>query len=63
MDTLGRDDELRTIHAFLDRPAPDGIAALVLEGEAGIGSRRSGSQASKRRANAGSAFSPPGRPK
>ena len=37
MDTLGRDDELRTIHAFLDRPAPDGMAALVLEGEAGIG--------------------------
>ena len=37
MDTLGRDDELRTLHAFLDRPAPDGMAALVLEGEAGIG--------------------------
>ena len=37
MDTLGRDDELRAIHAFLDRPAPAGMAALVLEGEAGIG--------------------------
>ena len=37
MDTLGRDDELRTIHTFLDRPAPGGMAALVLEGEAGIG--------------------------
>jgi DNA-binding CsgD family transcriptional regulator len=37
MDTLGRDDELRTIHTFLDRSAPGGMAALVLEGEAGIG--------------------------
>ena len=37
MDTLGRDDELRTIHAFLDSPAPGGMAALVLAGEAGIG--------------------------
>ena len=36
MDTLGRDDELRAIHAFLDRP-PGGTAGLVLEGEAGIG--------------------------
>ena len=36
MDTLGRDEELRTLHAFLDRPA-GGLAALVLEGEAGIG--------------------------
>jgi hypothetical protein len=37
LDTLGREDELRTLHAFLDRPADDGMAALVLEGEAGIG--------------------------
>jgi DNA-binding CsgD family transcriptional regulator len=37
MDILGRDDEVRSVHAFLDRPAPAGVAALVLEGEAGIG--------------------------
>ena len=36
MDTLGRDDELRTLHAYLDRPG-DGLTALVLTGEAGIG--------------------------
>jgi hypothetical protein len=30
MDTLGRDDELRTLHAFLDRSAPGGMTALVL---------------------------------
>lgn len=37
MDLLGRDDELRSLHAFLDRPAAEGRAALVLVGEAGIG--------------------------
>ncbi len=37
MDLFGRDDELRAIHAFLDRPAGAGVAGLVLEGEAGIG--------------------------
>src|SRR5688500_6930492 len=37
MDVLGREDELRSLHAFLDRPAEAGMAALVLEGEAGIG--------------------------
>ena len=37
VDLLGRDDELRTVHAFLDRPAAAGMAGLVLEGEAGIG--------------------------
>ena len=31
------DDELRSVHAFLDRSAAAGMAALVLEGEAGIG--------------------------
>jgi DNA-binding CsgD family transcriptional regulator len=37
MDVLGRDDELRSLQAFLDRPAPSGLGALVLEGDAGIG--------------------------
>ena len=37
MDVLGRDDELRSLRTLLDRPAADGITALVLEGEAGIG--------------------------
>ena len=37
MDVFGRDDELRSVHAFLDRPAAAGMAGLVLEGEAGIG--------------------------
>ena len=37
MDVLGRDDELRSLRAFLDRPAGAGMTALVLEGEAGIG--------------------------
>lgn len=35
-DVLGRDDELGSIEAFLDRPAA-ASPALVLEGEAGIG--------------------------
>ena len=37
VDLFGRDDELRAIHAFLDRPGTGGTAGLVLEGEAGIG--------------------------
>jgi len=37
MDVIGRDDELRSLDASLDRPAAGGLAALVLEGEAGIG--------------------------
>ena len=36
MHTLGRDDELRTLQAYLDEPA-EGSTALVLAGEAGIG--------------------------
>ena len=36
MDTLGRDDELRLLQAYLDKPA-GGLTALVLAGEAGIG--------------------------
>jgi DNA-binding CsgD family transcriptional regulator len=36
MDVLGREDELRALHAFLDRPA-GGMAALTLVGAAGIG--------------------------
>jgi DNA-binding CsgD family transcriptional regulator len=35
-EMIGRDAELSLIQAFLDRPA-EGIRALVLEGEAGIG--------------------------
>ena len=37
MDVLGRDDEVSSLHAFLDRPGDGGMAGLVLEGEAGIG--------------------------
>jgi DNA-binding CsgD family transcriptional regulator len=33
---IGRDEELAVVEAFLDRPT-DGLRALVLEGEAGIG--------------------------
>jgi predicted ATPase len=36
LDIVGREAELASIHAFLKRPA-EGPAALVLEGEAGIG--------------------------
>ena len=36
MDTLGRDEELRTLRAYLDKPA-ESVTALVLAGEAGIG--------------------------
>ena len=36
MDVFGRNDELRSVDAFLGRPG-EGTAALVLEGEAGIG--------------------------
>ena len=35
-EIIGRDAELARVHAFLDRPA-DGLRALVLEGDAGIG--------------------------
>src|SRR4051812_49786462 len=35
-DVAGREQELDSIHAFLDRPV-EGPAGLVLEGEAGIG--------------------------
>ena len=37
MDVLGRDEELRSLHAFLDRPPVGEMPTLVLEGEAGIG--------------------------
>ena len=36
VEIIGRDEELDSMLAFLDRPA-EGAAALVLEGEAGIG--------------------------
>ncbi|MEO5704048.1 MAG: LuxR C-terminal-related transcriptional regulator [Candidatus Limnocylindrales bacterium] len=36
IEAIARDDELRAIETFLDRPA-DRLQALVLEGEAGIG--------------------------
>jgi DNA-binding CsgD family transcriptional regulator len=36
VDIVGREVELASIHAFLDRPA-EGPVAIVLEGEAGIG--------------------------
>jgi DNA-binding CsgD family transcriptional regulator len=36
MDLSGRNDELHALRDFLDRPA-EGMAGLVLEGEAGIG--------------------------
>jgi len=35
-EIIGRDAELSVVHAFLDRPG-DGLRALVLEGEPGIG--------------------------
>jgi DNA-binding CsgD family transcriptional regulator len=35
-EIIGRDAELSVVQAFLDRP-PEGLTALVLEGEAGIG--------------------------
>src|SRR5689334_14061629 len=35
-DVVGREQELGSIRAFLDRP-PEGPAAILLEGEAGIG--------------------------
>jgi len=35
-EIIGREDELSAVQAFLDRPA-EGLRALVLEGEAGIG--------------------------
>ncbi len=35
-EIIGREGELSVVHAFLDRPA-EGLRALVLEGEAGIG--------------------------
>src|SRR5687768_4639101 len=36
VEVLGRDDELRSLEAFLDEK-PSGMAVLALEGEAGIG--------------------------
>ena len=37
MDVLGRDDEVSSLQALLDRPGDGGMAGIVLEGEAGIG--------------------------
>ena len=37
MDVLGRDDELRSLRAFVNAPAAPGMTAVVLEGQAGIG--------------------------
>ena len=37
MDVLGRDEELLSLHVFLDRPPADHVPTLVLVGEAGIG--------------------------
>jgi hypothetical protein len=48
-EIVGREEELASLHAFIDE-ARGGPAALVLEGEAGIGSRRSGLPASSMRA-------------
>jgi len=36
VEIIGRDAELSVVQAFLDRPA-DGVRALILEGEAGVG--------------------------
>src|SRR4051812_25005956 len=37
LEVVGRDEELSSLHAFLDRRDAAGPRALVLEGEAGIG--------------------------
>jgi hypothetical protein len=38
VDVIGRDEDLRSLYAFLDRPvAARGPVAIALEGEAGIG--------------------------
>jgi DNA-binding CsgD family transcriptional regulator len=38
VDVIGRDEDLRSLHAFLDRrPAAPGPIAIALEGDAGIG--------------------------
>ena len=37
MNVVGRDQELRSLHAFLDRPPAGEIPTLVLDGEAGMG--------------------------
>ncbi|MGZ8783643.1 MAG: AAA family ATPase, partial [Gaiellaceae bacterium] len=37
MELLGRDDEVRSLHAFLEGDGAGGMTALLLEGEAGIG--------------------------
>ena len=38
VDVIGRDEDLRSLYAFLDRPvAAEGPVAIALEGEAGIG--------------------------
>ena len=52
VDVLGRDDELRTLHAFLDGPVGGATTALVVEGEAGIGKStlwRAGAEAARAR--------------
>ena len=37
VDVIGRDEDLRSLYAFLDRRAANGPLAIALEGEAGIG--------------------------
>ena len=53
MDVLGRDDELSSLHAFLDRPGDGGMAGSSSRARRGSGSRRSGSPVSRLRACAG----------
>lgn len=51
VEIIGRDEELDSVCAFLDRPV-EGAAAFVLEGEAGIGKPtlwRAGVEASRAR--------------
>ena len=62
VDIVGREVELASVHAFLERSA-EGPVALVLEGEAGIGKSTSGGQASRLRVSGDFAFSSRGRPK
>jgi glutathione synthase/RimK-type ligase-like ATP-grasp enzyme len=49
-EMIERDAELSIVQAFIDRPT-EGLKALVLEGEAAIGSPPSGSPASRLRAS------------
>ena len=63
VEIVGRDEELGALDGFLGRKAAPGPAALVLEGEAGIGKSTLWLAGVERRGSTGCVSCPPGLPR